>query len=113
MDARFSQAAGAYQDAFRAAQRILEQTGGASPTTSSRTPNVTDTSFLDYVGESLKSAAASGYKSEAIATKALTGKADLTDVVTAVAGAETALNTVVAIRDKVISAYQDIIKMPI
>ena len=41
------------------------------------------------------------------------GKADLTDVVTAVSEAETALNTVVAIRDRVISAYQDIIKMPI
>ncbi|MFM9889391.1 MAG: flagellar hook-basal body complex protein FliE [Rickettsiales bacterium] len=112
MDARFSQAAGAYQDAFRAAQRILEQTSSAAPD-SRRAPNIGDTSFLDYVSDSLKSAAASGYKSEVTATKALTGKADLTDVVTAVAGAETALNTVVAIRDKVISAYQDIIKMPI
>jgi flagellar hook-basal body complex protein FliE len=37
----------------------------------------------------------------------------MTDVVTAVADAETALNTVVAIRDRVINAYQDIIKMPV
>ncbi len=48
-----------------------------------------------------------------MATKALVGKADLTDVVTAVSEAETALNAVVAVRDRVISAYQEIIKMPI
>jgi flagellar hook-basal body complex protein FliE len=33
--------------------------------------------------------------------------------VTAVSQAETTLQTVVAVRDKVIAAYQDIIKMPI
>jgi flagellar hook-basal body complex protein FliE len=37
----------------------------------------------------------------------------LVDVVTAVAEAETTLQTVVAVRDKVIAAYQDIMKMPI
>jgi len=45
--------------------------------------------------------------------KALNGKADLVDVVTSVQNAEIVLETVVAVRDKVISAYQDIIKMPI
>ncbi len=44
---------------------------------------------------------------------ALNGTADLVDVVTAVQNAEMMLDTVVAVRDKVISAYQDIIKMPI
>lgn len=110
-DIRFSQAASAYQDALRAANRILQQTsipGGTKVADVSSGP-----SFLDMVGSSLKSAVSSGYKSEDLATKALTGKADLTDVVTAVANAETALNTVVAVRDRVINAYQDILKMPI
>ncbi|NOZ42618.1 MAG: flagellar hook-basal body complex protein FliE [Alphaproteobacteria bacterium] len=44
---------------------------------------------------------------------ALNGKADLVDVVTSVQNAEMVLETVVAVRDKVIAAYQDIIKMPI
>jgi len=48
-----------------------------------------------------------------VATKALAGKADITQVVTAVNDAETALSTVVAIRDRAITAYQDIIKMAI
>ncbi|MEM9290023.1 MAG: flagellar hook-basal body complex protein FliE, partial [Pseudomonadota bacterium] len=34
-------------------------------------------------------------------------------VVTAVTSAEMAVETVVAVRDKVLSAYNDIIKMPI
>ncbi len=70
-------------------------------------------SFLDLVSNSLQGATNSGYKSEAISMKALAGKADLTDVVTAVSEAETALTTVVNIRDRVINAYQEIIKMPI
>ncbi len=45
--------------------------------------------------------------------EALNGKADLVDIVTSVQNAEMVLETVVAVRDKVIAAYQDIIKMPI
>src|ERR1700744_6810590 len=41
------------------------------------------------------------------------GKADLVDVVTSVASAETQLETVMSIRDQVISAYQEILRMPI
>jgi flagellar hook-basal body complex protein FliE len=41
------------------------------------------------------------------------GKADLVDVVTAVSSAETSLETVMAVRDQVISAYQEIMRMPI
>ncbi|MEM9879821.1 MAG: flagellar hook-basal body complex protein FliE [Pseudomonadota bacterium] len=43
----------------------------------------------------------------------LNGQAPLLDVVTAVSSAEMAVETVVAVRDKVLSAYNDIIKMPI
>jgi flagellar hook-basal body complex protein FliE len=53
-------------------------------------------------------------KGEAMSTAAVTGgKADLTSVITAVTNAELTLQTVVAVRDKVISAYQDIMRMPI
>ena len=47
-------------------------------------------------------------------TLAVGGKRGLlTDLVTAVANAELTLNTVVAVRDRVISAYQSIIGMSI
>jgi flagellar hook-basal body complex protein FliE len=109
-DVSFMKAAGAYQDALRVAQNIIAKSGGGA---AQETQTARGASFIDLVGEALQGAATSGYKSETMATKALVGKADLTDVVTAVSEAETALNAVVAVRDRVISAYQEIIKMPI
>jgi len=41
------------------------------------------------------------------------GKAELVDVVTAISAAESSLETVMAIRDQVINAYQAIMRMPI
>ena len=50
---------------------------------------------------------------EAQSLQAVTGKADLTAVTAAVNNAEVALQAVIAVRDRVIAAYQDISKMPI
>ena len=41
------------------------------------------------------------------------GKAELIDVVTAISAAEASLETVMAVRDQVIAAYQEIMRMPI
>ena len=41
------------------------------------------------------------------------GQGSLIDVVTAVSSAEASLETVMAVRDQVISAYQEIMRMPI
>ena len=41
------------------------------------------------------------------------GKADLVDVVTSISSAEASLQTVMAVRDQVISAYQQVMSMPI
>ena len=47
------------------------------------------------------------------ATQALTGGGNLTEVVTALSRAELTLQTATAMRDRVVQAYQDIMKMPI
>ncbi len=44
---------------------------------------------------------------------AAAGKANIVDVVTAVAESEVAIDALVSVRDKVISAYEEIMKMPI
>jgi flagellar hook-basal body complex protein FliE len=44
---------------------------------------------------------------------AAAGQANITDVVTAVSAAEVTLQAVTAVRDRVISAYQEIMRMPI
>lgn len=53
------------------------------------------------------------HNADAKSMQALTGGGNLTEVVTAIARAELALQTATAVRDRVIQAYQDIIKMPI
>lgn len=52
-------------------------------------------------------------KSEAISAKSLVKEANLVDLVTAISEAETMLQTAMTMRDKVITAYQDILKMPV
>jgi flagellar hook-basal body complex protein FliE len=52
-------------------------------------------------------------QSDRAAMDAIAGGGDITSVVTAVARAELALQTTVAIRDRVIQAYQDVMRMPI
>ena len=44
---------------------------------------------------------------------AAAGKANIVDVVTAVSETEVAIDAVVAVRDKVIAAYEEIMRMPI
>ena len=65
----------------------------------------------------MKQAAASSIDTvkagEAATMKAVTGTADMTQVVTAVSNAEVTLQAAVAVRDKVIQAYLDVIRMPI
>jgi flagellar hook-basal body complex protein FliE len=52
-------------------------------------------------------------QAEAQSMQAIAGGGNITDVVTAVSKAEMALQTTMAIRDRVVQAYQDIMKMPI
>ena len=70
-------------------------------------------SFLDMVAEAGKGAVQSGKIEERTAAQGLAKTADLVDVVTATSNAELTLQTVVTIRDRVIQAYQDIIRMPV
>jgi flagellar hook-basal body complex protein FliE len=70
-------------------------------------------SFGDMVENGLKSAVEIGNNAERMSAAGIAGKAELADVVTAVNNAEITLQTVMAIRDKVIQAYQEIVRMPI
>jgi flagellar hook-basal body complex protein FliE len=54
-----------------------------------------------------------GRGADAASTQALLGQGSVSDVVMAVSQAELALQTAVALRDRVVSAYQDVMRMPI
>lgn len=68
--------------------------------------------FASLVTDAVKGAIEASKQSEAMSIKAISGKADLTKVITSVSEAEVTLQTVVAIRDKVIDAYREIVRMP-
>jgi flagellar hook-basal body complex protein FliE len=69
--------------------------------------------FAQMVKQAVTGTADSARKAEAKMAMATAGKADLVDVVTAVAESEAALETLVAVRDRMIAAYEEIMRMPI
>lgn len=69
--------------------------------------------FASLLGSALDGVGEAGRKADQQALSVAAGKANVVDVVTAVAESETALQTLVAVRDRMISAYEDIMKMPI
>lgn len=95
-------------NAYKVAQKMLDQ-AGASTGAAQNNGN----SFGNMVVDAAKSTVGEVQKAEQVAADAVVGKASINEVVNAVNSADMALKTVVAVRDKVITAYQDIIKMPI
>jgi len=65
------------------------------------------------VKDAINSVVEAGKKSDAQSQAMAAGKANLVDVVTAVTETEVAVQTLVSVRDKVIQAYEEIMRMPI
>ena len=70
-------------------------------------------SFSALLKDSVGSVLDAGRKSDAQTVAMASGKANVMDVVTAVAETDVAVSTLVSVRDRVIQAYEDIMKMPI
>ena len=76
-------------------------------------PSEGGASFGSMLKDQLAGIVETGKKSDAQALAMTNGKANVVDVVTAVAETEVAVETLVSVRDRVISAYEDIMRMPI
>jgi len=96
--------------AYQAAQRIA---AASEPGAVSAVGGVAPQTFEQTLADALHTAVGTMRVGETAAAQGATGQGDLVGVVNAVTAAELTLETVVAIRDRVIAAYQDIIKMPI
>lgn len=68
--------------------------------------------FSDFLENAARDSLDTMKQGERMSAKAVTGEADLTDVVQAVNAAELTLETVVAVRDRLISSFQEILRMP-
>jgi flagellar hook-basal body complex protein FliE len=96
-----------------AAKAYLSTAQALSGTQSQPASGLTGPGFGDLLNTAVSSISQAGASAEGAITNAAMGRADLVDVVTAVAAAEATLETVIAVRDEVIKAYQDIMRMPI
>ena len=95
-------------NAYANLARILDTGGSAGKGSEASGP-----SFGAVLKEALNGVLDTGRKSDAQTVAMASGKANVMDVVTAVAETDVAVSTLVSVRDKVIQAYEDIMKMAI
>lgn len=95
-------------NAYASLARMMERSAGLEKTADTSGP-----SFGAVLKDALGSVMDAGRKSDAQTAAMASGKANIMDVVTAVAETDVAVSTLVSVRDRVIQSYEDIMKMPI
>jgi flagellar hook-basal body complex protein FliE len=97
-------------NAYASLARIMETAGAGSAGKGSEGGGQ---SFGALLKDAIGSVMDAGKKSDAQTVAMASGKANVMDVVTAVAETDVAVSTLVSVRDRVIQSYEDIMKMPI
>ena len=92
--------------AYRAAAQIATP-AGATPA------DLPGGSFSDFLSGAVKDSISTIRQGEQAASQQVQGKANIVDVVNSVNAAEITLDTVVAVRDKVVAAYSNIMNMQV
>ena len=95
-------------NAYANLARILDTGGAGKGSETGDGP-----SFGALLKDAIGSVMEAGKKSDAQTVAMTAGKANVMDVVTAVAETDVAVSTLVSVRDKVIQSYEDIMKMSI
>lgn len=94
--------------AYASAQKSLGVEAGVAPQAGGAGGG-----FGDILKAAMTDAVHASKQAETQMAAQVQGKAELVDVVTAISAAEASLETVMAVRDQVINAYQEIMRMPI
>jgi flagellar hook-basal body complex protein FliE len=100
--------------AYGSAQRLINQ--AAKPNTdltALANPNGGGQNFADLLAQQVQGVVDTGKASDAMAIDMVNGKANVVDMVTALSETEIAIESMVTVRDRVISAYEEIMRMPI
>lgn len=98
-------------NAYASLARLTESSGmtkAAGEGEASSGPNFGEL-VKEAIGSMTQASRTSDVQSQAMAA----GKANIIDVVTAVSETEVAIDTLVSVRDKVVAAYEEIMRMPI
>lgn len=106
--------------AYGNVSRLISQ--AAKPTTDivSQIPDGTTSAgvgqgpnFAQMLANTVQGVEETGRVSDQMAMDMVSGKADVIDMVTAISETEMAIESMVTVRDRVISAYEEIMRMPI
>jgi flagellar hook-basal body complex protein FliE len=99
--------------AYQAAANIGSASAGAASANAAGAAGSGLGDFSGFLQSALKDGIGTMKQGEVAAGNQIAGKSNIVDVVSAVNQAEITLDTVVAVRDKVVQAYQSIMNMPI
>ena len=104
----FNAAAAAYGNAAR----LMSQVATSAVDPGATAPGQ-GTDFAKLLAESVQGIVEQGRVADQKAMDLVNGRGDIVDVVTAISQTELAIETMVTVRDRVISAYEEIMRMPI
>ena len=107
MSIPFNAVASAYSNASKLIGDSAKSSSGAAG------KGAQGTDFGKILSDQLQGVMDAGKKSDQISLDMVNGKANVVDVVTAISQTQLAMESMVAVRDKVISAYEEIMRMPI
>jgi flagellar hook-basal body complex protein FliE len=103
----------AAMSAYGSAQRLINQSAKPqTDLTALAAPNAGG-SFADMLAQQVQGVVDTGKASDQMAIDMVNGKANVVDMVTALSETEMAIESMVTVRDRVISAYEEIMRMPI
>jgi flagellar hook-basal body complex protein FliE len=100
-------------NAYASLARILDSGGGAAAAAKGSDSATGGPTFGEVLKDAIGSVMEGGRQSDAQTAAMASGKSNVMDVVTAVAETDVKISTLVSVRDKVIAAYEDIMKMAI
>ncbi|MGV8833050.1 MAG: flagellar hook-basal body complex protein FliE [Devosia sp.] len=104
----FNAAAAAYGNASRLINQAAKPAADLTAATSGGGQN-----FADMLASQVQGVVETGKTSDKMAMDMVNGKANVVDMVTALSESQMAIESMVTIRDRVISAYEEIMRMPI
>ena len=97
--------------AYGQAQKLISNTGNVGADI--KPADDSKVGFADMVAQNVQGVVELGQVSDQASLDLVSGNANIVDVVTAIAETEIAIESMVTIRDRVIKAYEEIMRMPI
>jgi flagellar hook-basal body complex protein FliE len=99
--------------AYGNAQRLIQQAAKPQADLTAVAAPGAGGNFADILAQQVQGVVEAGRASDAMAIDMVNGKANVVDMVTAIGQTEIAIESMVTIRDRVITAYEEIMRMPI